>query len=131
MNKKILLGLVVLLVFSTLLFGCTTTTKQAKDTNSSPTGNFTGSSSGTTKVINLDATRWSYSQQTITVKQGDHVIINVNNVDTTHGIAIPDYGVSGIESVDFVATKTGTFQFRCPTMCGSGHKTMTGTLIVE
>lgn len=83
------------------------------------------------KTITLDASRFQYSPGTITVNKGDHVHIVINNVDTTHGIAIPDFGVSGVDSVDFVADKTGTFTFKCPTMCGSGHRTMTGTLIVQ
>ena len=43
---------------------------------------------------------------------------------------IPDLGVSGIDSVEFTADKAGTFEFRCPTMCGQGHMNMKGTLIV-
>ena len=83
------------------------------------------------KIITLDASRFDYSPGTITVNKGDHVRIIINSVDTTHGIAIPDFGVSGIESVDFIADKSGTFDFHCPTPCGSGHRDMKGTLIVQ
>lgn len=83
------------------------------------------------RVININAQMFSYSPDTITVKKGEKIRIVVNSVDTTHGIAIPDFGVSGVGSVEFTADKAGTFQFKCPTYCGSGHKEMTGTLIVE
>lgn len=82
-------------------------------------------------VITLKASRFQYSPSTITVSKGEHVKIVMENLDTTHGIAIPDYGVSGTDSVEFVADKAGTFEFHCPTFCGPGHKEMTGTLIVQ
>lgn len=95
----------------------------------SATGN---ANSGTpTVVITLNASRFQYDPGTITVHKGDLVKIVINSLDTTHGIAIPDFGVSGVDSVQFVADKTGTFQFHCPTPCGPGHRDMVGTLIVE
>ena len=87
--------------------------------------------SGKDVVITVDAQRWQYSMSTITVKKGDHVKIIINNKDTTHGMTIPEYGVSGIDSIEFTADKSGTFEFRCPTPCGSGHMGMKGTLVVE
>ncbi len=90
-----------------------------------------GSVTSPTKVINLKAKRWTFTPGTITVKKGDHVKIIIDNTDTTHGIMIPDLGVSGIDSVEFTADKAGTYEFRCPTMCGEGHRDMKGTLIVE
>ena len=34
-------------------------------------------------------------------------------------------------AVEFVADKTGTFQFRCNLPCGSGHTNMKGTIVVK
>lgn len=102
------------------------------NTASSTVASSSGSSgSGNDVVISLTAQRFQYSPGTITVHKGDHVTINVDSVDTVHGIYIPDYGVSGVDSVQFVADKAGTFTFRCPTPCGSGHRDMVGTLIVQ
>ncbi len=89
------------------------------------------SSDGNTKTITLDASRWQYSPNSVTVNKGDHVKIIINNKDTIHGISIPDYGINGIDSVEFIADKVGTFEFYCPTMCGEGHRDMKGTLIVQ
>jgi len=97
----------------------------------SSTGKVTVSSDGTNKVITIEASRFQYTPGTITVKQGDHVKIIIINTDATHGISIPGYSVSGLDSVEFVADKVGTFDFHCPTFCGPGHKEMTGTLVVE
>ncbi len=83
------------------------------------------------KVITIQASRWSYTPGTITVKKGEHVTLMMNNTDKGHGIAIPDLGVSGIDSVEFTPDKAGTYEFHCPTFCGQGHQNMTGTLIVE
>ena len=86
------------------------------------------------KVIEVQASRWQYSPGTnepIKVKKGDHVKLTITNKDTKHGIFIPDFGVTGIDSVEFTADKVGTFSFQCPTMCGAGHKTMKGTIVVE
>ncbi|PIN89169.1 cytochrome C oxidase subunit II [Candidatus Pacearchaeota archaeon CG10_big_fil_rev_8_21_14_0_10_32_14] len=93
-----------------------------------------GSSSDTnsnTKVITIDAKKFEFTPNMIKVKKGDNVKIVLNNEDFAHGISIPDFNVKGIDSVEFTADKTGTFQFRCPTICGSGHREMTGNLVVE
>jgi cytochrome c oxidase subunit II len=82
------------------------------------------------RVITIDAQRFNFNPNTITLKKGEKVKIIVNNIDTTHGIAIPDFNVQGLQSVEFTPDKVGTFTFHCPTMCGSGHREMTGTITV-
>ena len=80
--------------------------------------------------IKLDAKRYFYSPNSITVKNGQRVKITINNIDTSHGIDVPDFRVSGKDSVEFVANKTGLFIFRCIVNCGEGHMEMVGTLTV-
>ena len=123
----------VLLVAGFFVYGSMNST-----TNSTSGKVIVGSSSGVstqmdgnTKVITVQASRFQFNPGTITVKKGDHIKIVIQNMDTTHGIAIPDYNVAGVDSVEFTADKAGTFEFHCPTMCGSGHRNMKGTLIVE
>lgn len=111
----------------TLLSPSSSGTLVVKDTP----GSVSGSTLTTARVINVKASRFSYDLETITVKKGEHVKIVIDNSDTTHGMVIPDLGVSGIGSVEFTADKVGTYPFKCPTMCGSGHKDMKGTLIVQ
>ena len=89
------------------------------------------SPSETPRLISLHAARFQYTPNVITVKKGERVKITLTNTDTTHGIVIPDLSVSGIDSVEFTPDRAGTFEFRCPTFCGSGHGGMKGTLIVE
>ena len=103
----------------------------SNSSSESSTGNVINSQDGKTHTINIKASRFQFDPGTITVKKGEHVKLVIDNVDTTHGIVIPTLGVSGIDSVEFDATTPGTYEFKCPTMCGSGHRDMKGTLIIE
>jgi heme/copper-type cytochrome/quinol oxidase subunit 2 len=83
------------------------------------------------KGFTLDAERFDFSETIIRVNQGDTVAININNIDTAHGIFISEYGVSPQERVEFVASTKGEYIFACVTMCGPGHHAMQGKIIVE
>lgn len=80
--------------------------------------------------IKLDARRYFYNPRAITVKKGQRVKITVNNIDTLHGISLPDFGVSDKDSVEFVANRTGDFIFRCIVDCGEDHMAMIGILTI-
>ena len=127
--KKLISTMIILSILLVGVYFVFGTSKQS--TTGNITGGVTNDGDDNTKLINIKTSRWSYEPETITVKKGDHVKIIINNTDTTHGIVIPELGVSGIESVEFTADKPGTYAFNCPTMCGAGHKDMKGTLIVE
>jgi len=89
------------------------------------------------REFDVTAKRWTFDPQTITVNQGDTVILNIHSIDVTHGIAIPDFGVNRRLSpgntvrIEFIADKKGSFSFFCSVSCGAGHTRMRGTLIVE
>ena len=83
------------------------------------------------KEFTIDAFRFGYNPNTVTIKKGGRVRLNINNTDTKHGIRIPDLGISGNESLEFVADKSGEFNWYCNNYCGDGHQTMAGKLIVE
>lgn len=88
--------------------------------------------------IDLTAKRWEFEPNTITVKEGDRVKLNIRSLDVDHGISIPQFNVNNknlkpgaTTVVEFTADKKGTFSFSCNVFCGSGHEGMKGTLIVE
>ena len=89
------------------------------------------------KSFTITASQFEFSPSTITVNEGDTVKLTVTSEDTTHGISIPEFGVSKtIENgdtvtVEFVADQAGTFSFFCSVFCGSGHGSMKGTLVVN
>lgn len=114
----------------------TTNSSAAKNTNASNTVSEEGTSTEK-KEFDIEASEFAFTPDTITVKEGDTVVLHITAKDTDHGISIPEFGVSETlkpgETVDveFVADKTGEFTMSCNVFCGSGHSTMTGTLIVE
>lgn len=81
---------------------------------------------------------WAWDPARIKVKAGDLVKIKIFNEDTyNHGFAVEAFGVnrrlfSRRETlVEFLASKTGSFNFYCSVSCGEGHYSQTGLLLVE
>jgi rhodanese-related sulfurtransferase len=83
------------------------------------------------RIIEVDAERFSFSQQEIRVKQGESVALKINNTDTLHGINIPSLGQNSDEFLVLDTSKVGEYPFRCSNMCGVGHRSMGGLLIIE
>ncbi len=90
-----------------------------------------------TKVFNIDASDFKYSQKEIRVKKGDKVKIILNVVQGFHDLSIPEYNVKtkrmkagSQETIEFIADKQGSFEYFCTL---EGHKAMGqfGKLIVE
>ncbi len=118
----------VLLFLAIVVSGCT---------QQQQAGNTTITGTGNVKEFNVQLSQFKFEPGTITVKKGDTVKLNLTSIDVPHGFSLPEFGASAApqvgqtETVQFVADKTGTFTFRCSVLCGSGHATMSGTLVVE
>ncbi len=90
-----------------------------------------------TRVIEMTVTDWEFAPKTISVKQGEKVVIRMTDDSGAHSLMIKDLGINVQiapgQTVDVtIPTDTvGTFAFRCAVPCGPGHKEMTGTLLVE
>lgn len=138
--KKIL-SLVAIVALTTALAACGNDTNKNNSAanNSAATNNSatnSASNSATTpetKEFTIKATNFEFDQKELTVNKGDTVKITLVNDSGMHGLEIPDYDVNvkGGETVEFVADQAGTFDFHCSVMCGSGHASMTGKLIVQ
>src|SRR3989344_6617446 len=106
------------------------------ETGQQDTEVFQADSSGV-KEFSIIAKDFEFTPSTITVNKGDTVKLNIKSEDTVHGISIPEFNVNkdipAMEevSVEFVADKSGNFPFKCSVYCGSGHREMKGTLIVN
>lgn len=150
---------VTCIVLGLLLTGCAKQTAQSNETNqttfdffqsgwlpSAPadtntidksTDSISNDTASNIIEINMTAQQWSFSPSEIRVHQGDHVIIHVTATDVAHGLRIFNYGVGAdlqpgeTKTVDFIADKTGKFEYYCSVYCGAGHKSMYGWLIVE
>ncbi len=90
------------------------------------------------RSVHIDVTDWAFTPKVITVKRGEKVTLELTGVSGMHGVSIPDLGVQSAKfgpgetvSVAVPTDKTGTFSFRCNVPCGSGHKEMTGTIVIE
>lgn len=94
-------------------------------------GETISSNTVTSREIKIDATQFKFVPAIIRIREGERVNITVRNIDTAHGIFIPEFNARGRESVEFTATKKGNYPFYCATYCGSGHPDMQGTLIIE
>ena len=87
--------------------------------------------------IDMVARQWEFEPNVIEVSKGDTVVLTVTNIDVEHGIAIPEFDVDlelapgTTSTVEFVADKSGEFEFSCNVYCGEGHSAMQGLLIVN
>jgi len=83
------------------------------------------------------ASRFKFEPAMLQVTEGDRVRLTLRSTDTDHGleikklkvkVAVPEGG--GPVTVEFVADKAGTYEFKCSEYCGSGHGRMKGRLVV-
>lgn len=88
-------------------------------------------------AINMEAGSFYFKPDKISVKVGDTVKITFKAVDMMHNFYLDEFGIRGpdvksgsTETLEFMADKSGTFQFYCNV--GSHRaKGQTGTLTVE
>lgn len=93
---------------------------------------------GPVKEFTVEMSQFAFSPDPITVQEGDHVKLTFVAVDVAHGVSMPEFGVKTrkleigeSETVEFVADKKGSYTYFCNVFCGSGHRDMKGTFIVE
>jgi uncharacterized cupredoxin-like copper-binding protein len=95
-----------------------------------------GGSSG--QNVTLQMTEYKFTPDTITVKSGQAVTVELQNKGTVvHDFHIPDLNVASPEvdpgksaQVTFTPDKPGTYQFEC-TQPGHAQAGMTGSLVVQ
>ncbi len=111
--------------------------KMTKENTSEPTIGGTAGKVGATKEFVIESANFSFAPNTMTVKKGDLVKITLKNKEGLHDLKIDELGVAtsrlngvGEEKVEFVADKTGTFEYYCSV---GEHRAMgmKGTLKVE
>lgn len=93
------------------------------------------------KVFEVVARRFAFEPATIEVVEGDRVRLLVRSADGPHGVEITAFKVKKAVprakpgdapiTIEFVATAAGEYPILCSEYCGSGHKDMTGALVVR
>ena len=138
-------GIIAMILVLGLLVGCTQQVKPTGNTVSTNTNTQTTQPNTTTntqtnniKTINIVGYNFGFDVTGPQINKGDNVKIIFSVTSGTHGLAIPGLNVDtapispGQEKVlEFTADKSGTYDFYCNTYCGSGHREMTGTLVIN
>ncbi|MEO8323835.1 MAG: cupredoxin domain-containing protein, partial [Actinomycetota bacterium] len=91
--------------------------------------------------VYMSAMRSHFTPDVVRAKKGDQVHFHVTNIETapdaTHGFAIPGYNKQisldpgETVTVNFKATRSGSFAFYCTEFCSALHLEMQGWLLVE
>jgi cytochrome c oxidase subunit 2 len=88
------------------------------------------------QVIKIVARRFTYTPNKIMLKKGVPVVLELTTADVLMGFNAPDFDVRAdvipgkVARVRLNPDKVGTFTFLCDIFCGSGHETMSGTIVV-
>lgn len=86
--------------------------------------------------VSMLAMKFDYLPDTVTVKQGKPVELELSALDRIHGFAVPGLGLRtdippGAPTIlRFTPEKPGTYALHCDNFCGDGHEGMTGRIIV-
>lgn len=89
------------------------------------------------RVIHITARKFDFSPDSITLKKGEPVVLEISSADREHGFNLRAFGVrtnispGKVSRIRFTPDKTGKFTFSCDVFCGDGHEDMTGTVIVN
>ncbi|OGO73290.1 MAG: hypothetical protein A2Z49_00175 [Chloroflexi bacterium RBG_19FT_COMBO_56_12] len=87
-------------------------------------------------TFHINASRFEYSPNTLSVNPGDQVTIELTATDVVHGLAIDGYNLAitadpgQTAHLTFTAGQQGSFRFRCTASCGNMHPFMIGKLEV-
>jgi len=94
-------------------------------------------SSGGVVEIKVTARKFAFDPNVITVKKGDRVRLLITAADHDHGFKLAAFDIDQLipkgqtATIEFTATKAGTFPFQCSHFCGMGHGKMKGKLVVQ
>ncbi|MEF8788291.1 MAG: cupredoxin domain-containing protein, partial [Planctomycetota bacterium] len=89
------------------------------------------------RVVEMTAEQFAFDPETVVVRQGEKVRLEVTSTDVTHGIGIEEFSIdqtlppNETKEVTFSAPEPGTYQFQCSIFCGPGHRRMTGEIVVR
>jgi cytochrome c oxidase subunit 2 len=88
------------------------------------------------QTIKVTAKKFEFSPETIKLKKGVAVTLELTSIDRKHGFAVPELGIRAdikpneTTRVRIVPDRLGTFTFHCDVFCGDGHEGMSGQIVV-
>ncbi|HWX01582.1 cupredoxin domain-containing protein [Collimonas sp.] len=89
------------------------------------------------RVIKIVAKKFDFTPGEIRLKKNQPVTLEFTTLDVVMGFNLPDFAVrtdilpGATSRLRFTPDKSGEFPFHCDVFCGSGHESMTGTVIVS
>jgi heme/copper-type cytochrome/quinol oxidase subunit 2 len=90
------------------------------------------------RTIDVVASRYKFEPSIISVSEGERIRLRLRSADRDHQFSIKGFRVKALipktgssVTVEFVADRTGTFEFTCAEYCGVGHSGMKGKLVVR
>jgi nitrous-oxide reductase len=114
---------------------------QAPDPEAAQLGNERIERRGDTVEIWMSVVRSHFTPERIQLREGDHVIWHLTNVETareaTHGFGLADYNINlSLEpgestTLEFEVEKPGVYTYYCTEFCSALHLEMVGYLLVE
>ena len=87
-------------------------------------------------VIKIQAKKFVYTPNRITLKKGEAVILEFTALDFMHGFKVPDWNIRAdlipgqAVRVPVKPDTAGEFDFLCDNFCGDGHEGMGGKFVV-
>ena len=91
-----------------------------------------------TKEVKITAKKYEFSPDTVEVNVGTRIIFKITALDREHGFEIASVKNSCVKikkgetaTVEFMADKAGTVEFKCCVFCGMGHHGMKGKIVVH
>ena len=97
-----------------------------------------GGNATQTKEIQMTAKKYEFSPATVEVAAGTKIIFKVTAEDREHGFEIAGSKTGCVKikqgetaTVEYLAEKPGTVEFKCCVFCGMGHSGMKGKIVVR
>jgi plastocyanin len=91
-----------------------------------------------TKEIQMTAKKYEFSPGTVEVSAGTKIIFRITAEDREHGFQIAGSKDGCVKikkgetaTVEYLAEKAGTVEFKCCVYCGLGHGGMKGKIVVR
>ena len=91
-----------------------------------------------TKEVQMTAKKYDFSPSTVEVSAGTKIIFKITAEDREHGFEIAGSKTGCVKikkgqtaTVEYLAEKPGTVEFKCCVFCGMGHGGMKGKIVVH
>lgn len=99
-------------------------------------GQLSAKEASTPRVIRVVARKFVFTPDTIHLKKGETVELELTTEDVVMGFNVPDLKVRSdmipgmVKRLRITPESSGKFDFVCDIFCGSGHEDMAGTIVV-